>query len=75
MPSAVSAQSLDGYSESELWFNSLSEDERKSIQSDLILTGNYFQLLDGEFGKGTYNAVRSFEAANGTNADGQPPVS
>ena len=59
------AQELSDYDKSELWFNSLSEADRKDIQSSLIWTGDYNQLLDGEFGyKGLDNAPKSGSAGD-----------
>ena len=55
------AQTMPPYSESELWFNSLTESARKDIQTDLIWTGDYGQLVDGEFGNGTFAAIKSYK--------------
>jgi serine protease Do len=55
------AQAMPPYSESELWFNSLTESARKDIQTDLIWTGDYGQLVDGEFGNGTFAAIKTYE--------------
>ena len=57
----AAAQTLPPYSESELWFNSLTESARKDIQTDLIWTGDYGQLVDGEFGNGTFAAIKSYK--------------
>lgn len=43
--------------QSEFWFKRLSEDERFLMQSQLILTGHYSALADGEFGQMTYRAI------------------
>lgn len=58
------------YLESELWFNSLTEVERRELQSALILTGDYTQIVDGVFGNGTVKALKSFQARNGDTATG-----
>jgi hypothetical protein len=44
-----------------LWFNSFTESKRKDIQTDLVWTGDYSQLVDGQFGNSTFAAIKSYE--------------
>ena len=41
------------YDDSRAWFERLTEAERASTQTDLILLGHYQYLVDGQFGRGT----------------------
>lgn len=53
------------YDESRSWFQHLTDTERSSTQTDLLLLGYYQFLVDGEFGRGTYDAVSAFQKAQG----------
>jgi peptidoglycan hydrolase-like protein with peptidoglycan-binding domain len=64
------AEPLGDYEASELWFNSLSMDERTNVQDLLIWTGDYNHLVDGTFGSSTHKAIRGYEKRNGSRADG-----
>jgi hypothetical protein len=51
-------------------FEALAEAERKAIQSDLVWTGDYSGVVDGSFGRRSFEALAAFEARNRTKADG-----
>lgn len=48
--------------------------EVKSLQRSLKKLGFYTGSVDGQFGTGTYNAVRAFQQARGLTADGKAGV-
>ncbi len=49
------------YASSSRWYKSKSEDDRTLIQVSLILLGHYKGLVDGVFGRNTYNALTAYE--------------
>lgn len=51
-------------------FERLDEAERKSIQNDLIWTGDFNGVASGEFGRRTYDGLLTFERRTGGTADG-----
>lgn len=51
-------------------FEAMTEKGRKDIQNGLIWSGDYKGSVDGAFGRMTFNAIRGFEAAQGSNGDG-----
>lgn len=51
-------------------FEALPEAERKAIQDALVWTGDYNGVLDGSFGKRSYDAIVAFEARMKLDADG-----
>jgi peptidoglycan hydrolase-like protein with peptidoglycan-binding domain len=53
------------FDDSRTWFDRLSEDERAATQTDLILTGHYQYLVDGQFGRGTFDAISAFQKSQG----------
>lgn len=53
------------YDDSRGWFGHLSEAERSSTQTDLLLLGHYQFLVDGVFGRGTFDAIASFQKSQG----------
>jgi len=55
---------------SQAWFSTLSETDRTDIQRNLILTGQYGSLVDGQFGPGTYRAITAYQASKGYPATG-----
>lgn len=59
---AVAAASFD---DSRAWFERLSEAERSATQADLILAGHYRYLVDGRFGRGTFDALAAFQKSRG----------
>ncbi len=61
-PSFTAQASFD---DSKLWFDRLSDDERSSTQTDLILLGHYQYLVDGQFGRGTFDAIAAFQKSQG----------
>src|SRR5690606_21599978 len=46
---------LADYDASQAWFLELPNAERAAAQAELILLGDYYYLVDGQFGTGTYN--------------------
>lgn len=54
--------SFDG---SKAWFETLSSEERSATQTDLILLGHYEFLVDGQFGRGTFEALADFQKSQG----------
>ena len=53
------------YDDSRTWFERLSAAERAATQSELILAGHYENLVDGEFGRGTFDAIAAFQRSEG----------
>lgn len=51
-------------------YASMSAGERVAIQSDLLWTGHYDGLADGEFNERSINAIRSFQRDNKTKQTG-----
>ncbi|MGL4441203.1 MAG: peptidoglycan-binding domain-containing protein [Bosea sp. (in: a-proteobacteria)] len=51
-------------------YDRLAEPERKSIQNDLIWTGDFNGVAGGEFGRRTYDAVLAFERRTQGTPDG-----
>jgi S1-C subfamily serine protease len=56
------ARAYADYDRSRLWFNGLSDWERRGIQTNLILTGFYSGFADAKFGRNTYEALLAFES-------------
>ncbi|WP_423068154.1 peptidoglycan-binding protein [Devosia sp. CN2-171] len=61
-PAGLAHASFD---DSRTWFDRLSETERTETQSDLILVGHYEFLVDGKFGRGTFDAIAAFQKSQG----------
>jgi hypothetical protein len=55
---------------SKTWFERLSQAERSDIQADLILLGHYHLLVDGRFGRATFDAIEAFQKSQGATASG-----
>ena len=53
------------YAQSRVWFESLSPEERTETQANLTLLGHYEYLVDGQFGRGTYQALVDFQGSQG----------
>lgn len=53
------------FDDSKAWFERLSDDERSATQTDLILLGHYQYLVDGQFGRGTFDAIAAFQKSQG----------
>jgi S1-C subfamily serine protease len=68
--SLAAATPMSDYSRAEISFNSKTEIDRRSIQEDLIWTGDYSQILDGLFGNNTFKAIQTYESRIGANQDG-----
>ena len=66
---ALSSARAD-YDQSKAWFETLTADERSATQANLILLGHYEYLVDGQFGRGTYQALVAFQASLGRAATG-----
>lgn len=47
------------------WFERLTEEERNHIQTDLVLLGHYQFLVDGRFGRATFDAIADFQRSQG----------
>ena len=65
----ASSASAD-YRSSARWFSAKADDDRLLLQSMLILTGYYNGLIDGVFGRHTYDSIVEYEAAQHLDADG-----
>lgn len=55
---------------SKLWYERLPDGERSAIQTDLILLGHYDFLIDGQFGRATFDAIADFQKSQGRAASG-----
>lgn len=66
-PAGVAHASFDN---SRGWFERLSKDERSATQTELILLGHYQYLVDGQFGRGTFEAISAFQKSQGRTATG-----
>lgn len=62
--------SLADYKSSKTWFNQMSYQERIRTQFLLVFTGDYAAIVDGAFGKLTYNALTSFQKHREFTPDG-----
>ena len=58
------------YAGSRDWFYSLKDDDRALSQFLLIFSGDYNALVDGQFGRRTYDALIRFQRRNGYRPDG-----
>lgn len=58
------------FDDSKAWFARLSADERSATQTDLILLGHYQYLVDGQFGRGTFDAIAAFQKSQGRTGTG-----
>ncbi len=61
---------LADYQRSQKWFSSLSDWERRGIQTNLILSGFYTGFADARFGRNTYEALLAFERQYSVFANG-----
>lgn len=55
---------------SKQWFERLPEGQRSDIQTDLILLGHYDFLIDGRFGRATFDAIADFQKSQGRAGSG-----
>lgn len=60
-PLAASAS----FDTSKHWFERLSDGQRNDIQTDLVLLGHYSFLIDGQFGRATFDALADFQKSQG----------
>lgn len=58
------------YASSQRWFNSIAEDNRGLLQSQLMLLGHYHALADRTFGSFTYRAIQEFQTSLGATPTG-----
>jgi peptidoglycan hydrolase-like protein with peptidoglycan-binding domain len=76
LPAAFAAQmavcglALADYDSSQAWFGSLTQEQRAEAQTNLILLDDYYYLVDGQFGTGTFNALVEFQRSQGSVKDG-----
>ena len=61
---------LASFDTSKQWFERLPDGERSDIQTDLILLGHYDFLIDGQFGRATFDAIADFQKSQGRAASG-----
>jgi hypothetical protein len=60
---AVAAGVMD---DAATWWRTLGEDDRLTLQADLVLTGHYDGFVDATFGRATFNAVQKYQRSLGT---------
>lgn len=65
-PLAASAS----FDTSRQWFDRLSAEQRSDIQTGLILLGHYDFLVDGQFGRATFDAIADFQKSQGGDGSG-----
>src|SRR6218665_2590304 len=53
------------FDDSRTWFDRRSGDRRAATQTVLILSGHYQYLVDGQFGRGTFDAISAFQKSQG----------
>jgi hypothetical protein len=58
------------FDSSKEWFQRLPETQRSDIQTDLILLGHYAFLIDGRFGRATFDAISDFQKSQGRAGSG-----
>ena len=58
------------FTSSQRWFNSMDEEDRSLLQSDLMLLGHYNALADSTFGNFTYRAIQAFQTSIGQSPTG-----
>lgn len=58
------------YAGSQRWFNSITEENRSLLQSQLMLLGHYQALADSTFGNFTYRAIQAFQTSLGATPTG-----
>lgn len=66
--SPVAAQA--SFDTSKQWFDRLAVEERSDVQADLILLGHYGFLVDGQFGRATFDAIADFQQSQGRAGSG-----
>jgi hypothetical protein len=64
------APALAGVDESRTWFESLPEEDRESVQYDLVLLGHYKFIIDRQFGENTYQAILAYQRSQGMEETG-----
>jgi len=64
---AVAEASFDT---SKQWFERLPDGQRSDIQTDLVLLGHYDFLIDGQFGRATFDAIGDFQKSQSLAASG-----
>jgi peptidoglycan hydrolase-like protein with peptidoglycan-binding domain len=66
----LTSPALADFDRSRGWFEGLTTDERTEMQANLTLLGHYTYLVDGQFGRGTYEALTAFQRSIGRAATG-----
>jgi peptidoglycan hydrolase-like protein with peptidoglycan-binding domain len=61
---------IASFDTSRQWFERLPDGERSDIQTNLILLGHYGFLIDGQFGRATFDAIADFQKSQGRAASG-----
>jgi len=52
------------------WYERLPDGERSDIQTNLVLLGHYDFLIDGQFGRATFDAIADFQKSQGSAGSG-----
>lgn len=65
----ASCSSAD-FDSSRVWFSELPESDRGRLQLSLVFNGHYNAFIDGEFGRGTFNAITAFQKSLGQTESG-----
>jgi hypothetical protein len=58
------------FEDSRRWFETLTNEQRVSLQTDLTLVGLYNSFVDGVFGPSTYGAITAFQRMEGQRQSG-----
>ncbi len=66
----VPVTALASFDTSKEWFERLPEVQRSDIQTNLILLGHYDFLVDGRFGRATFDAIADFQKSQGRAGSG-----
>ncbi|MBK8082989.1 MAG: hypothetical protein IPK28_03650 [Devosia sp.] len=61
---------LASFDSSRAWFETMADHERAGTQADLILLGHYQFLVDGQFGRATFDALGAFQTSQGGTGTG-----
>ena len=65
LAASQAAPAMAAFDDSKAWFDDLTDDERSATQTDLVLLGRYDFLVDGQFGRGTFDAITAFQRSQG----------
>lgn len=64
------AMVLASFESSKEWFERLPDGQRSAVQANLVLLGHYSFLVDGQFGRATFDAIADFQKSEGRAASG-----